>query len=403
MKLFGDADGAAVHKDDALQRLFALGLLGLLLQLALDLAHQRRLADAPDAHDREVAVGRLQDAAHLELAAEEARPGDGLARLVGRQERQVELWREAVQQFAGGPARVAHGLRVGLVQHQQRLVHRVQLLLEFLCRSLHDEDRVALGQGVCAYDLGQALRELAGIQRGQVGFLDDDDRRAVGEAQLPVGKIDEVQVVAEHFLVQLDLVSQRPIQQLEEVRHRLTPRGLDCGHNALPHPPSCIEFLYSAGSRHRARPDQVELEHDPEQAGQRSRRNPGLLGQRDDAALAHRDTVLGQQVVDARGQAGRLLDANRRAVPPAPARIPHAGQPPRLTLGAGAAPRQVPDAVPPSDRNRHRAVVEPPVGLVDAPVAALQDEPAVHVDRRLLRAIMSQWMTDSTSPPSPAL
>jgi hypothetical protein len=32
------------------------GLLRLLLELPFDLAHQRGLADAPDAHDREVAV-----------------------------------------------------------------------------------------------------------------------------------------------------------------------------------------------------------------------------------------------------------------------------------------------------------------------------------------------------------
>ena len=234
MKLLGDEIALQSMNRMRSGRLVDLGFLRLLLELALDLAHQRGLADAPDAHDREVAVRGLQDAAHLELAAEEARAGDRLAGLVRRQQRQVELRCEAVEQLAGRAPRLAHGLHVRLVEHEQRLVGGAKLLLEFVGRALDDQDGVALGQRLGADHVRQALGQLARAHRRKVRFLDQDQRRAIGEAQLPVREVDEVHVIAEHFLVQLDLVPQRAVQQLEEIRHRLTPRCLDRVHDALP-------------------------------------------------------------------------------------------------------------------------------------------------------------------------
>ena len=167
MKWAGDEMRAAIHEDDALAGVLVAPLLGLLLELPLDLAHQRRLADAPDAHDREVAVRALQDAPDLELAAEEARPGDRLAGLVRRQQRQVELRAQAIQQLARGTPRLAHGRLRGLIEHQHAQQRALELRPQLLARPLHQDDRVALGQAARPQDVRQALGQLARGQRGQ--------------------------------------------------------------------------------------------------------------------------------------------------------------------------------------------------------------------------------------------
>ncbi len=101
-KIIRRCDRAAIHDDDAVLRPFIAAFLRCGAQPALNLAQERGLTDAADAHDGKVARAALQDAAQLQVATEEARAADRFACFVGRQEAERHLLAEAVEQLASG-------------------------------------------------------------------------------------------------------------------------------------------------------------------------------------------------------------------------------------------------------------------------------------------------------------